>query len=433
MPVKTLMMQPNIPKARRSGSSSKLQKPSTMYNVAASPVPVVAAPGGAWTPATLQNCGVLWTLTPLQSEPKWSTVQQNGRYLYANGVRAIWQTRVDILDKAYLFRIVEHTYLQCAAGAAVTESTLLENPNQPCPAPQYLGAPNADGAIGLYASQCAFDVWDIKKVIPNLHVYSVRYAGARFDPADVTLVVARYKEPVRWVWPYRDMTIVYDKSPETPPDHADCRELRRWVQLPNEGREGHTYLHHIIHDYDNLARRVIFSQAEPFVHNPTLLCGIEHYFDHTPVQPMGLQYMNSCNMPPQRLVQMRKVHLRGGLDVLTIRANGDLISQDFIDTGMCGLRSRFVQEQNPFDVSQSLCANLLQNAELRVTNDASVDRDITFTFCGLFSVRQDRIRSKDRHVYEQLMRELVLRDSQGGAVGYILEKFWLFLFSNELT
>ena len=36
------------------------------------------------------------------------------------------------------------------------------------------------------------------------------------------------------------------------------------VKLPNVGREGHTYLHHIVNEYNNLADRTLFLQGNPY-------------------------------------------------------------------------------------------------------------------------------------------------------------------------
>jgi hypothetical protein len=40
------------------------------------------------------------------------------------------------------------------------------------------------------------------------------------------------------------------------------------IQLPNIGREAHSYLYHIVANYDRLADWTIFSQADPIFHCP---------------------------------------------------------------------------------------------------------------------------------------------------------------------
>jgi hypothetical protein len=66
------------------------------------------------------------------------------------------------------------------------------------------------------------------------------------------LVVARHHEDLRWLKrvPGRFRVTVYDKSRE----------------LPNIGREAHTYLHHIVTRYGDLADVTVFCQGKPFDH-----------------------------------------------------------------------------------------------------------------------------------------------------------------------
>jgi len=72
------------------------------------------------------------------------------------------------------------------------------------------------------------------------------------------LVLAHYQEDLQWVveqnW---DNVVVYTKGPEGPTLNVDFPQ----IPLPNVGREAHTYLHHIVANYDDLADITIFSQA----------------------------------------------------------------------------------------------------------------------------------------------------------------------------
>ena len=70
----------------------------------------------------------------------------------------------------------------------------------------------------------------------------------------IELVVARYREDLSWLRniPPAISPCVYDKSPDG--------------NLPNVGREAHTYLHHICENYDVLAEFTVFAQGKPFDH-----------------------------------------------------------------------------------------------------------------------------------------------------------------------
>jgi hypothetical protein len=74
------------------------------------------------------------------------------------------------------------------------------------------------------------------------------------------IVVARYNESIDWTKSYN--CIIYNKG--DPIENTNTTT----IPLPNVGREGHTYLHHIINHYDNLSDYTMFLQGNPFDHTP---------------------------------------------------------------------------------------------------------------------------------------------------------------------
>jgi len=83
----------------------------------------------------------------------------------------------------------------------------------------------------------------------------------------MTLVVARYNEDLAWTREF-PVKIIYNKGDRsTIPD--DLQEFV--IDLPNVGREAHTYLYHIIQNYDTLDDTTIFCQG--------------HYEDHIGLSP----------------------------------------------------------------------------------------------------------------------------------------------------
>jgi hypothetical protein len=83
---------------------------------------------------------------------------------------------------------------------------------------------------------------------------------ASIGPRDATrfqVVIAKYKEDVAWAEVLEPSATVYSKDPA---------EQGRYRVLPNAGREGGTYLYHIVRHYDDLAERTLFLQGDPFPH-----------------------------------------------------------------------------------------------------------------------------------------------------------------------
>ncbi len=69
-------------------------------------------------------------------------------------------------------------------------------------------------------------------------------------------VVARYNEDIQWLFPFKDIVYLYNKG-----NYHPSLDNFKTIALPNVGRESHTYLTHIVENYDNLAEHVLFFQA----------------------------------------------------------------------------------------------------------------------------------------------------------------------------
>ncbi|MCT4634826.1 MAG: DUF3431 domain-containing protein [Rickettsiales bacterium] len=89
------------------------------------------------------------------------------------------------------------------------------------------------------------------------------------------VVVSRYNEDLNWLkteFPDEKITI-YNKG------ENNIISQPNWniVQLPNIGRESHTYLYHIISNYNNLADRTLFLQGNPYDHKNELYLPLIRY------------------------------------------------------------------------------------------------------------------------------------------------------------
>jgi hypothetical protein len=98
----------------------------------------------------------------------------------------------------------------------------------------------------------------------SIIVYSLAYSGCRegFQGASsIDVVVARYKENTEWLKEYDDGTFgrlfMYNKS-DKPVEYRDGKASYIYKELPNVGVCDHTYLYHIIDNYDNLGDVTVF-------------------------------------------------------------------------------------------------------------------------------------------------------------------------------
>lgn len=80
------------------------------------------------------------------------------------------------------------------------------------------------------------------------------YNKENFDNNNnIVIIISRYNENLEWLKeePFNKYpVIIYNKGPND--DFYKPDNLIKIVKLDNVGREGHTYLHHIINNYDNL-------------------------------------------------------------------------------------------------------------------------------------------------------------------------------------
>lgn len=83
------------------------------------------------------------------------------------------------------------------------------------------------------------------------------------------VLVARYNEDVDWCLEFPH--IIYNKG-ET---------MEGTIPLPNIGREAHTFLYHIVNNYDDLDDYTIFCQGNPFDHYKDMMNTIKEFLKFT--------------------------------------------------------------------------------------------------------------------------------------------------------
>jgi hypothetical protein len=73
----------------------------------------------------------------------------------------------------------------------------------------------------------------------------------------VNIIIAKYNENIDWIKNINHKITVYDKS-NSPVNSS--------IKLKNIGREGETFLYHIVKNYYNLDEVTVFLQGDPFEH-----------------------------------------------------------------------------------------------------------------------------------------------------------------------
>lgn len=215
---------------------------------------------------------------------------------------------------------------------------------------------------------------------------------------DQQMVVSRYEESTAWV--PKD-AIVYNKGPPLVGRHA--------VQLENEGREGETYLRHIIDNYDSLAEYTVFTQADPFEHNPLFVQDVNGLWGGRVFASLGRWWQP--DIPPQR------VRENG------VQPNIHIGNRDFVcthpelweDDGWIRIARR-VKMRNGIDF---ILPWVCERVGVRTP-----DTGVPISMCGMFGVHRARIHMYPKEMYIR-MRAFLLEHPDHG---YVVERFWATLF-----
>ena len=211
----------------------------------------------------------------------------------------------------------------------------------------------------------------------------------------------------------------------------------RIYSLPNIGREGHTFLYHIINNYNHWNNkdikdedRIIFLQGNPLEHSPYLFSKLfQNYSQWETVQPLGYQFTES--IPPRNI----RNYFDDGCMVLWMDGNlNHYLPEKWTDPGIQYLQKKY-RKMYP---DRSILENFLKQCYLSHLfveymeinkNNNKYQHLFPFTYGGLVSVTINQILKQPLDVYNNLVRGLFIsRDSQGGLEGYLLERIWLLLW-----
>ena len=90
-----------------------------------------------------------------------------------------------------------------------------------------------------------------------MHIYN------NISRNDLVIVIARYNEDITNFIPFNNNSIIYNKGVN---DINELINKDNIINCENVGREGGTYIKHIIDNYDNLSNYIIFTQGNPIDH-----------------------------------------------------------------------------------------------------------------------------------------------------------------------
>lgn len=127
---------------------------------------------------------------------------------------------------------------------------------------------------------------------------------------DKELIISRYKENLDWLSSVDksvESIIVYNKGPQI--EILDKRV--RILDLPNTGREAHTFIHHFLHNRDCLADITFTSQGDPFEHSPDFIERLS--IDYEDLKSLSIRYKETW--PFKHVTDQDKVEYYKGFQI----------------------------------------------------------------------------------------------------------------------
>lgn len=247
----------------------------------------------------------------------------------------------------------------------------------------------------------------------------------------IELVIARYNENLDWLEdvPKNIRITIYNKGKDDIP--------YPYISLPNVGRESHTYLYHIIQNYDNLADKTIFCQGDTIFHSPEFIKLLENTDKFEAVQPLSAYYWPQdeppfyfSNPPLPVLEKTRNLWIKGCPIHVEYMDNEfttryphlyfenyfvkvtDWVKKEYgVDNAFKFWVDRFRLKDVDFTKLFPVCYAAIFSVDKRAILDNSVDFYNNIMNTILFDIRQMPYKNK---VFD---------------VGLYLEKLWLVIFN----
>lgn len=193
---------------------------------------------------------------------------------------------------------------------------------------------------------------------------------------NIEIVIAVFKENIDWVKLYNleDKSIIYNKLK----GRTFENKYKKIINLENIGREGHTYLYHIINNYDNLSDITIFTQGIPFDHSNDFIKKINEI--------SNIDFNNKFMNLGHRLINI----------------------------------TNYVCKHHQGIPIKEICDNLFINCP----------NNFVFAPGAIFAVHKEKILSRPKKFYEKCIKDL--ENEICPINGYVYERIWSLIFDDKI-
>jgi hypothetical protein len=222
----------------------------------------------------------------------------------------------------------------------------------------------------------------------------------------VDLVIARYNEDIDWLKDYSkykfNRIFIYNKGKKK--DLKDCPlEVETiYKTLPNVGRCDHTYIYHIIHNYDTLASVTIFAKG-------SVIC---------PYRILG-------NREPDKFSKTIEKVFATHDTVITGKHYPPDLKASMAGFELSAYRARCEINNNSETSDNLIPANPRPFNEWYKKHFSTIHEDRA-SFSGIFAVSSSHIKQHRIPYYKTFLNELAVGSNP--EVGHYMERAWFAIF-----
>lgn len=247
------------------------------------------------------------------------------------------------------------------------------------------------------------------------------------DQIQPKFVFARYEEDISWLYTnpiIANNSIIYNKGKDIKdvPSSLNIKILNL-SNKPEYGREGHTYLHHIINNFNNIDSYTIFSQANPFDHCPNFLDIVNYMIDNNlyrDYQPLTSGWSIMEDVPPVNNLLYDTRENINGHSIYIETVDDSLKPIGYIDHGVIRMINGFKAKHNIRN-SQMVLKTIYTQIPLHKPYCGY----LKFNYGGIFGVSKQKILSHNTFFYNHL-KDYVLHH---WTHGFILERLWYTIYT----
>jgi len=208
---------------------------------------------------------------------------------------------------------------------------------------------------------------------------------------DTSLIIARYNEDLDWLEKYNNFKIiVYNKGLK-----LKDSPFYKVINLENKGRESHTWLYHIVNNYNNLNENNIFLQGKIDDLNCMVFSDPYRYLDK----------INKYGFSVSRFGLLGPTHWKRNIGIENDK--------------------RYKEKWNNNEITKSDLG--FRNFALKLFPKIPIF--VATSYGGCFAVKKEIILQHKIIFYERLLD--ILSKSKNPIEGHYMERLWCYIFTKN--